>query len=162
MDKQEIYRYLSAKNIWHEIVEHKAVYNMVEAAEIDLPHPETSAKNLFLHDDKKRNYYLLTVKSNSRVDLKKFRQDNGTRRLSFASAAELHTILKLIPGAVTPLGLLNDEEHKVQFFIDEFFLHQPGIIAVHPNDNTATVWLKTTDLIEIVTRHGNPVKIMKS
>ena len=35
---------------------------MKEMAEIELPHPEADAKNLFIRDDKKRNYYLLTVK----------------------------------------------------------------------------------------------------
>ena len=28
MNKQEIYEYLKEKNIWHEITEHKAVYNL--------------------------------------------------------------------------------------------------------------------------------------
>ena len=57
--------------------------------EIALPHPEVDAKNLFVRDDKKRNYYLLTIKSNKRVNLKQFREENGTRRLSFASPQDL-------------------------------------------------------------------------
>ena len=85
MNKQEIYALLSARNIWHEVTEHKAVYNMAEMAEIHLPYPEADAKNLFIRDDKKRNYYLITVKGNKRVDLKAFRQQNDTRPLTFAS-----------------------------------------------------------------------------
>lgn len=38
MNKQEIYALLSARNIWHEVAEHKAVYNMAEVAEIHLPY----------------------------------------------------------------------------------------------------------------------------
>ena len=72
MNKQEIYALLSARNIWHEVTEHKAVFNMAEVAEIHLPYPEADAKNLFIRDDKKRNYYLITVKGNKRVDLKGF------------------------------------------------------------------------------------------
>lgn len=52
-------------------------------------------------------------------------------------------IMGLIPGAVTPLGVLNDEEHRVEVCLDRDFLAEPGKIGVHPNDNTATVWLKT-------------------
>ena len=37
MNKQEIYALLSARNIWHEVTEHKAVFNMAEVAEIHLP-----------------------------------------------------------------------------------------------------------------------------
>ena len=68
-------------------------------------------------------------------------------------------IMQLIPGAVTPLGLLNDNELKVQLFIDKDFI-ETNIIGVHPNDNTATVWLKTNDLIDIIKEHGNIVNIV--
>ena len=48
MNKQEIYNYLTEKNIKYEITEHKAVYNMEELAEVKLPHPEADAK-IFLY-----------------------------------------------------------------------------------------------------------------
>ncbi|MBQ9989326.1 MAG: hypothetical protein IJP31_00035 [Lachnospiraceae bacterium] len=112
---------------------------MAELAAIEIPYPEADAKNLFVRDDKKQNYYLITVKGNKRVDLKEFRRSNGTRALSFASADELMKIMGLIPGAVTPLGLLNDAEGKVQLFMDDELIKEPGLIGVHPNDNTATV-----------------------
>ena len=79
MNKQEIYALLSARNIWHEVTEHKAVYNMAEVAEIYLPYPEADAKNLFVRDDKKRNYYFITVRGDKRVDHKEFRYKYGTR-----------------------------------------------------------------------------------
>ena len=73
INKKEIYALLSATNIWHEVTGHKAVYNMAEVAEIHLPYPEADAKNLFIRDDKKRNYDLITVKGDKRVDLNAFR-----------------------------------------------------------------------------------------
>ena len=48
-----------------------------------------NSKNLFVRDDKKRNYYLITVKGNKRIDLKEFRKKNETRPLSFASENDL-------------------------------------------------------------------------
>lgn len=158
MNKQEIYDLLSAKGLWHEITEHKAVYNMAELAEVNIPYPEADAKNLFVRDDKKRNYYLITVKGDKRVDLKAFRRAHGTRPLTFASADDLAAILGLIPGAVTPLGLLNDAEHRVTLYLDEDFFAEPGLIGVHPNDNTATVWLKTPDLVELLRAHSCAVE----
>lgn len=159
MNKEEIYSFIKSKNIWYEITEHKAVYNMEELTEINIPYPEYNAKNLFVRDDKKRNYYLITVRGDKRVDLKEFKKRNGTRPLSFASENDLSAIMNLIAGAVTPLGLLNDKEHKVQFFIDKDFMKDRHIIGVHPNDNTATVWLKVEDLINIIKEHGNEVII---
>ncbi len=37
MNKQEIYDYIKSKNIWFEITEHKAVFNMDELLEIEIP-----------------------------------------------------------------------------------------------------------------------------
>ena len=157
MNKQQIYDYLQENSIWHEITEHKAVYNMAELAEVPCPYPEADAKNLFVRDDKKQNYYLITVKGEKRVNLKAFRKAQGTRNLSFASAEDLMERLGLIPGAVTPLGVLNDETRSVQVFLDQDFLQEPGLVGVYPNENTATVWLKTEDLIRIIREHGNEV-----
>ena len=101
----------------------------------------------------------MTGKGNKKVDLKEFRKNQQTRVLSFASDEDLKSILGLIPGAVTPLGILNDEERRVKVFIDEELAN--GLIGVHPNDNTATVWLKTMDLVKIIENHGNEVQITK-
>lgn len=161
MDKQQTYDYLKKHKIKYEITEHEAVFNMDELGRVDVPYPGRDAKNLFVRDDKKQNYYMITVKGAKRVDLKQFKKDHGTRHLSFASADDLQNILHLIPGAVTPLGLLNDEKHGVNLFIDEEFLQDGGVIGVHPCDNTATVWLQTKDLIELIKKHGNTVTLIK-
>ena len=157
MNKQDIYAFLTERGIWHEITEHGAVYNMEELTSIDLPYPEADAKNLFVRDDKKRTYYLITVKGDKRVDLKSFSAKYGTRKLSFASSDDLMAILGLIPGAVTPLGLLNDSEHRVIFYLDAEFLNATSIIGVHPNDNTSTVWMKVQDLVILIKEHGNEI-----
>lgn len=126
MNKCEVYDYLRERNIGFETTEHQAVYTMEELSDVVLPYPEADAKNLFVRDDKKRQYYLITVKGDKRVDLKAFRRQHATRPLSFASENELMDILGLIPGAVTPLGILNDAEHRVQLYLDEAFLDSPG------------------------------------
>ena len=89
MNKKQIYEYIKNKQIWYEITEHKAVYSMSEISEVEIPYPESDAKNLFVRDDKKENYYLITVRGNKRVNLKEFRKENNTRPLSFASEKEL-------------------------------------------------------------------------
>ena len=127
MNKQEVYDFLTSRGIEYEVTEHGAVFNMEEMSHVELPHQEADAKNLFVRDDKKRNYYLITVRGDKRVDLKKFREEHGTRPLSFL-----------------------DEE-----------LVNGGLIGVHPNDNTATVWLKTTDLIDIIKEHGNEIEAVR-
>ncbi len=157
MTKQETYDYLTGSGIPYEVTEHAAVFNMEELNAVELPCPDCVAKNLFVRDDKKRNYYLITVKGDKRVELKAFQQAFGTRKLSFASPDDLRSILGLIPGEVTPLGILNDEERKVIFYFDAAFLGGPA--GVHPNGNTATVWLKAEDLVRLIEDHGNEVHV---
>ena len=161
MNKQDIYTYLQNKGYWHEITEHPAVYNMAEVAELEMPYPESDAKNLFVRDDKRRNYYLITVMAHKKVNLKDFKKNYGTRSLTFSSPEELMDIMGLIPGAVTPLGVLNDTEHKVKVYLDKDFLNDPKRIGVHPNDNTATVWLHTEDLMEIIQSHGTELECVE-
>lgn len=155
MNKAETYRFLTEQHISYEVTEHKAVFNMEELDSIALPYPEWDAKNLFVRDDKKRNYYLITVKGDKRVNLKEFRKQHDLRALSFASEEDLFAIMRLQPGSVTPLGILNDTEHRVHFYLDSEFIGNK--IGVHPNDNTATVWMQANDLMELIQKYGNEV-----
>ncbi len=159
MNKAEVYRYLKEQNIQYEVTEHKAVFNMEELESIELLYPEWDAKNLFVRDDKKRNYYLITVKGDKRVDLKEFRKQHGLRVLSFASSDDLLAIMGLTPGSVTPLGILNDNECKVHFYLDIEFVGNK--IGVHPNDNTATVWMQANDLMNLIREHGNEAEFVE-
>lgn len=152
MEKQEIYHYLTASGVPFEVTEHQAVYTMEELAQIPMAHPEAEAKNLFVRDDKKQHYYLITVPGDKRVDLKLFQKQQGLRKLSFGSAEDLQNLLGLTPGAVTPLGLFNDPEHRVELYLDMSF--QGRLISVHPNDNTATVCLQSDDLVQLLTKQG--------
>ena len=159
MKKEEIYQYLKKHQISYEVNEHKAVFNMGELDSVKLLYPEWDAKNLFVRDDKKRNYYLISVKGDKRVDLKNFRKQLGLRPLSFASADDLMAIMGLTPGSVTPLGILNDIDCKVHFYVDSEFAG--NIIGVHPNDNTATIWIQADQLIHLIREHGNEADIVE-
>ena len=159
MNKQETYQYLKDHNIPFEITEHRAVYNMEELDSIDLPYPEGDAKNLFVRDDKKKNYYLITVKRDKRVNLKDFWKAHGLRPLSFASPEDLKKYMDLTPGAVTPLGLLNVEGAPITMYLDTEF--KDSIIGIHPNENTATVWLQGDDLVELLRENGCEVEIVE-
>ena len=69
-------------------------------------------------------------------------------------------IMGLIPGAVTPLGILNDTEKKVHFYLDKHFLEEPGLVGVHPNDNTAKFVIENTDNTENkILASGNKVVV---
>jgi len=158
LTKQEVYALLEREGVACEIAEHRPVYTVEEAARLDLPHPEAGAKNLFLRDDKKRNYYLLVLRDDRPADLRAFQARAGTRRLSFASEEDLARLLGLRRGSVTPLGALNDGERRVRVYIDGRFAG--GRIWVHPCDNTASVCMDTVDLVRLLETHGTAVTMI--
>ncbi|MBR4869440.1 MAG: prolyl-tRNA synthetase associated domain-containing protein [Oscillospiraceae bacterium] len=159
MNKQDIYEFLDQKGIPYECTEHIAIYTVEEAESVFIPHSECNAKNLFLRDDKKRNFYLFTLPYHRSVSIKELRGIIGARPLRFASEEELWDILRLKKGSVTPLGLLNDEERKVKFYLDGYF--RDGYMNIHPNENTATIHIATHHLTRLLAEHGTETEYLE-
>lgn len=147
MTKQDIYSLLQENGVEHRIFEHEAVYTIEGMMALGLPDADRVAKNLFLRDDKK-HFYLLVAKEDRKINMKQLQEKLGTRRLSFANETQLMDILGLISGAVCPFGVLNDSEKQVTVFFDDYFAS--GIIGVHPLDNTASVFLSVSDIVDII------------
>lgn len=158
-DKAQTLRLLDQEGIAYELYEHVPVFTVAEAVAAGIPHGAFGAKNLFLRDDKHRAYYLVVLPDQKNVPLRTVQERLGSRRLSFASDKDLASMLGLIPGAVTPLGALNDDEHRVEVVIDQDVV-DAGRVAAHPCDNTATVVLAARDLIDLLRRHGVPVRVV--
>ena len=79
-------------------------------------------------------------------------------RVGVATGAEETTWVAGAPGAVSPMGLLNDASGTVAWYVDEALLAGRRI-GLHPNDNTATVWMPTQAMIDLARAHGNPVEV---
>lgn len=156
--RDDVLSLLREKGIAYESVHHAAVFSIPEMEESGVPHGERIAKNLFLRDDKKRCYYLVSVRNDRHVDLKALRHIIGSRPLSFASEDDLHSILGLGRGEVTPFGLLNDTEHRAAYILDSFF--SDGIIGIHPNDNTETVFIPAAELLAIMKENGTESSVI--
>lgn len=154
-----VINFLNEKNIEYMLHEHPAVYTIDEMNQLGLPHTQWIAKNLFLRDDKKRNYYLLVVRENKKINLKELRVMIDSRPLTFASEKDLDQKLGLIKGAVTPFGIINNHEHDVKILIDTEFEHH--LIGVHPNVNTATVFLQANDLMTCLKDTGNSCEYLE-
>ena len=67
--------------------------------------------------------------------------------------------LGVIPGAVTPLALVNDRERLVQPVIDEGLLAHE-LVNVHPLRNDRTTTMRTRDLMRFVAALGYEARVM--
>ena len=157
--KENFYKKLDELNIKYKKVDHKAVFTMEEMAELNLENEDEIVKNIFIRDDKK-NYYLVLIAGNKRVNLKELRNNLGLRPLTFASEDDLERYLGLHKGSVTVLGVLNDTNHIVKVLIDED-IKKFQEIGVHPNENTASIWLKLEDVEKILNYTENDYEFIK-
>ena len=146
---------LTERNIPYQLWEHPAVYTIEEMDALDLPAPEAVVKNLFLRDAKGRRYFLVVLSKEKQADLRALGERLGVK-LSFASPERLAACMGLEKGSVTPFGVLNDQERKVEVLLDQDLRTRP-LVAVHPNENTATVALAPEDLLQVLEDHGNSV-----
>lgn len=160
MNRTEILDFLNFHEIEYKILEHVAADTIEEIESFGLPGTEHIVKNLFLRDEKKRNYYLLVVRKDKIINLKELRLRLGARPLSFASEDELFDLLGLFKGSVTPFGVLNDKFHRVNVIMDEDVFEFP-VIGVHPNENTSMVWISPDNLKKIIVDYGNSFLSLK-
>ena len=112
-----------------ERVEHPPVHT-VDAGE--------HTKNLFLKDGPR--LFLVTLRADTRADMKALAPPLGAKRLSFASPERLMEHLGTLPGSVGFLSLVKDEARVVRFAVERALWDAERITA-HPLRNTATVSL---------------------
>ena len=120
---------LDALGVAYELTEHPAVFTIEDMEQLGLTGSGTVCKNLFLRDAKGRRHFLVVIPGNCRADLKSIE---------------------------TQLGIINDPDAAVEVVFDRSLEGNPRV-GVHPNDNTATVWLAFDDLLRIVMDNGNTV-----
>ena len=100
-NEDRLYADLAALGIdWH-LAEHEAVFTVEESAKLDRDLPGAHTKNLFLKDGAGQ-FWLVTVPSHIRVDLKQLPAAIGSKRLSFGKAEDMVRLLGVTPGSVTP------------------------------------------------------------
>ena len=152
----DIYKFLTQLGIDYQKINHQSVSTVEEAMFINEQIDGVACKNLFLKSSDKQFFiYMMTVEK--RADLKYIAKQIGSKRLSFASDEELVELLKLIPGSVTPLGIINDNK-RVKILIDRELRAQR--LLIQPNINTATISITYDDLLLFINACGNEYLII--
>lgn len=154
--KKQVITYLETNNIPYEVIDHEPIYTITQLNDMDYPDKEKVAKNLFLRNDSGKSHYLVLVRSDKKVDLKDLRQQIGSSRLGFASEERLMKHIGITKGSVSPLGVINDTSESIPVLIDED-LRGEMRIGVHPNTNTATLWMTHDSIVKAIESHGNAV-----
>ena len=104
-------------------------------------------KNLFLCNRQKTAFYLLLMPGDKKFKTKELSSQINSARLSSAEAEDMLKYLDIEPGAVSIMGLMNDNECGVRLLVDED-VKAGEYIGCHPCVNTSSLKIKTADLFE--------------
>lgn len=119
----------------------------------------TFTKNLLLKD-KKGRLFLFSIHEDRALDLKTLHQRVGANgRLGFAPGERMIELLGVQPGALTPLGLINDSAGAVTAVVDAVLLDTEQV-NFHPLVNTESTGLRPADLLAFIRSCGREPMIV--
>ena len=139
-EPEDLFARLEELGIEFETDHHRAVFTVDESRDLRARQHGGHTKNLLLRN-KKKQFWLLLARADTRVDLKAVAEQVGSGRFSFGKAEELMALLGVRPGAVTPFAVINDRGGIVDVLIDRALLPEFGgedPLLVHPLRNTMT------------------------
>ena len=148
-----LYDVLKELGISYIEAEHEAVFTVEQTHAVQLDIPGIGCKNLLLNDRRGENLLLVILREDKHADTKAIARFAGTTRLSFATPEKLMEVLHLIPGSVSPLGIVNDTENRVKLLLDADLVGKQVIF--HPNTNTKSLSLHFDDLIRFIEYLGH-------
>jgi Ala-tRNA(Pro) deacylase len=146
--------YLDERGIRYALHRHPAVFTSEEADKHRDGFTGISCKNLFLRNKKATRHFLVTIPTTMRFDLDAFADSVGEKHLSFASPDRLMTYLGVTPGSVSPMCLINDPQKRVEFYIHSLVFDAQEV-SMHPNDNTASLWLTHEEFLKFLDSTGH-------
>ncbi len=149
----ELLDYLADLDIATVTADHEPVFTVEEARRLRGALPGAHSKSLFLRN-KKGRMWLVTADADRQIDLKRLGESLGAGRLGFGSPRRLMEYLGVIPGAVTPFGVINDTAGAVRVALDrEMLEHEP--LNFHPLDNAKTTSISRDGLLRFLAATGH-------
>ncbi len=155
---EDLFRRFEALGIEVSTLEHPPVFTVEEAKALRGEIPGCHTKNLFLRN-KKGKMWLLVCLEDRAIDLKELAGRLKAGRLSFGSAERLAQYLGVIPGAVTPFGIINDKSGAVRVAIDRAIVEEDPL-NFHPLDNARTTSIKAGDLLKFLEAEGHTAQLL--
>ncbi len=148
---------LGIETITHD---HPAVFTVAESHHIKGAIPGGHTKNLFLKDKKDR-IFLVVAENDAALNLKTIHEKIGAQgRVTFGKPELMFELLGVVPGSVTPFGLINDSEARITVVLDAPMM-QHAVLNYHPLENTATTSIAAADLLAFIRATGHEPAVIE-
>ena len=170
----EVLDFLEKHGLGYELHTHPPLPTIELALEYWKNIDSTHCKNLFFRNHKGNRHYLVVFECHKELAIHSLEHILRQGKLSFASAERMERCLGLLPGSVSPLGLMHDmnladigpdgtmvpkegvvakelfpDGHRVKLFLDKDLKDAPRV-SFHPCDNTASVVLSNADFMRFL------------
>ena len=170
----EVLDFLEKHGLGYELHTHPPLPTIELALEYWKDIDSVHCKNLFFRNHKGNRHYLVVFECHKELAIHSLEHMLKQGKLSFASPERMERCLGLLPGSVSPLGLMHDMNlaheqedgtlvphegvamkelfpngHRVKLFLDKD-LQQAERISFHPCDNTASVVLTNADFMKFL------------
>ena len=150
---QKVVDQLNELGIPFQIVEHEPALTTEQADRFIEGIEGVRTKTMFLTNKKKRNFYLVIIDDEKRLDMDVFKEIVEENRIKMASAETLNDKMMLLPGTVSPFGLLNNRDKDIQVYFDQEIVSEERM-CFHPNTNEKTIFVNTEDLFTFLKAIG--------
>jgi len=157
---EDLLRLLEGLAIPYQRYDHAPVYTVAQANRILPDIPGVATKNLFLRDRKGRRHFLFVCRDDLPADLSGLADYIGVSKLSLASPERLKTYLKIDPGSVSILALINDDRKQVELLIQHEVWESESMQA-HPLVNSTTLVVPKWGVEKFLATTGHIPKIIE-
>lgn len=154
LNDQDLINLLDELGIAHSTAEHPPLRTVEDSKRLRGTLNGAHVKNLFLRD-KKGGFWLVVAQEDTKIDLRQVASALGAPRLSFAKTEDLAALLGIIPGAVSPLALINDANAQVRVVLERRLL-DCSLLNFHPLRNDRTTTIATPDLLKFLDAIQHP------
>lgn len=155
----DLFAFLDRLGIVHKTVTHPPLFTVEQSRALRGQIPGGHTKNLFLKD-KKDVLFLVVALEDAVIDLKSLHRVLGASgRFSFGSADLMRETLGVEPGSVTPFGLINDTQSRLNVVLDAAMMAQ-AVLNYHPLVNTMTTTIARDDLVRFLEETGHKPRIL--
>jgi Ala-tRNA(Pro) deacylase len=156
--REDLFERFKSLGIETRTLAHEPVFTVEQAREVHDDMPGGHCKNLFCKDEK-GVLWLIVALEDAVINLKAAPAKIGSKRLTFGKPDLLMEVLGVEPGSVTPFGLINDREVRVNVILDEAMM-KLSPLNYHPLRNNETTAISAEDLVKFIRACGHAPRVV--
>ena len=156
--REDLFERFKSLGIETRTLAHEPVFTVEQARLVHDDMPGGHCKNLFCKDEK-GVLWLIVALEDAVINLKAAPAKIGSKRLTFGKPELLMEVLGVEPGSVTPFGLINDREVRVNVILDEAMM-KLSPLNYHPLRNNETTAISADDLVTFIRSCGHAPRVV--